>query len=489
MTPASSERNPVLLSHSYYLRYDPKQVRKMKPYAPLSTLTTASVVREAGMPIRFFDAMLSDGVEEFVSEVRATRPRVVGILEDNVNFLTKMCTTRMRDAAFTMISAAKAAGARVAVNGSDATDQTGAYLDAGADAVIVGETEATFLELAETWLRDPVADMSAVAGLALPGQTRISDPQFTPPRRAVGDLDALPFPAWDLVNIERYREAWTAAHGRFSWNVCTSRGCPFGCNWCAKPMFGRRYTQRTPGNVAEELSRLAQVVRPDHLWFADDIFGLTSAWIEAFAREMNRRGVKIPFTMQSRVDLMTPTGVEALASAGCEEVWLGVESGSQKILDGMNKGTSVDEVGDATSRLKEHGIRACWFIQLGYSGEDWEDVLATRDLVRAERPDDIGVSVAYPLPGTVFYDRVRAELSAKENWSDSDDLAMLFRGTYTTDFYRQIRDLLHEEVLALAHVHPMAEWPFDARWEELEDRETEHRSESEPVAKRAALGG
>jgi len=488
MSPASSERAPVLLAHSYYLRYDPKQVRKMKPYAPLSTLITASVLRDAGLPLRFFDSMLSDGLEEFVDRVRATRPRVVAILEDNFNFLTKMCTTRMRDAAFTMVAAAKAVGARVAVNGSDATDQPAAYLAAGADAVVLGETETTFLELAQTWLRDSAADLTEIAGLVLTGP-RGTGPQFTPQRRSVGDLDALPFPAWDLIDVDRYREAWTAAHGRFSWNACTSRGCPFGCNWCAKPMFGRRYTQRTPGNVAEELSRLAATVRPDHLWFADDIFGLTSDWIEGFAREMHRRRVRIPFTMQSRVDLMTPTGVEALAAAGCEEVWLGVESGSQKILDGMNKGTAVDEVRDATSRLQEHGIRACWFIQLGYTGEEWDDVLATRDLIRAERPDDIGVSVAYPLPGTVFYDRVRAEFSAKENWSDSDDLAMLFRGTYTTDFYRQIRDLLHEEVLALGHAHPMAEWPFDARWDELEDREAEHRSETEPVEKRAVLGG
>lgn len=489
MNSPSSDGASVLLGHSYYLHYDPKQVRKMKPYPPLSTLITAAVLMDAEVPVRFFDAMLSESVDEFVAEVRRTRPPIVGILEDNFNFLTKMCTTRMRDAAFTMIGAAKSVGACVAVNGSDASDHTAAYLAAGADAIIVGEADQTFLELVRTWNDDPGADLATVAGLALPSRVRGAGPRFTPARRAITDLDRLPYPAWHLVDVERYRDAWTTAHGRFSWNACTSRGCPFGCNWCAKPTFGRRYTQRTPANVAEELSRLRASVRPDHVWFADDIFGLTSAWVESFATEVARRNARIPFTMQSRVDLMTPTAVEALAHAGCEEVWLGVESGSQKVLDAMEKGTSVDEVGNATSRLKEHGIRACWFIQLGYQGEEWDDVLATRDLIRAERPDDIGVSVAYPLPGTAFYDRVRAGLSAKANWSDSDDLAMLFRGTYTTDFYREIRDLLHEEASALPHAHPMAEWPFDARWDGLEDREAAHRSEPEPVAKRAALGG
>lgn len=490
MNPHSSERVSVLLAHSYFLRYDPKQVRKMKPYAPLSTLITAAVLMDAGVPLRFFDAMLSEGVDQFVEEVHRSRPRVVGILEDNFNFLTKMCTTRMRDAAFSMIAAAKSAGALVAVNGSDAIDHTAAYLAAGADAIIVGETDATFPELVQAWTRDPAADLGGVAGLALPARARGAGSRFTPPRPAATNLDRLPYPAWGLVDVEQYREAWSAAHGRFSWNACTSRGCPFGCNWCAKPTFGRRYTQRTPANVAEELSRLGATVRPDHVWFADDIFGLTSAWIEGFAHEIEHRSAKIPFTMQSRVDLMTPTAVPALASAGCEEVWLGVESGSQKILDGMDKGTSLEEAADATARLKDHGVRACWFIQLGYPGEEWRDVLATRDLIRSEKPDDIGVSVAYPLPGTAFYDRVRADLSVKANWSDSDDLAMMFHGTYTTDFYRQIRDLLHEEATALAHAHPMTEWPFDARWDSLEDREAEHRSaEATPVQRRAVLGG
>ena len=107
---------------------------------------------------------------------------------------------------------------------------------------------------------------------------------------------------------------------------------------------------------------------------------------------------------------------------------MGVESGSQRILDAMDKGTSVAEAREATRTLKAHGVRACWFLQLGYPSETWEDVIRTRDLVRDERPDDVGVSVAYPLPGTKFYRSVEAELGAKRNWRDSADLAMMFRG-------------------------------------------------------------
>jgi anaerobic magnesium-protoporphyrin IX monomethyl ester cyclase len=216
-------------------------------------------------------------------------------------------------------------------------------------------------------------------------------------------------------------------------------------------------------------------VAPDHLWFADDIFGITPRWIETFAQEVQARSAATPFTMQSRADLMTASAVDALAHARCEEVWMGVESGSQQILDAMDKGITLDEVRVGTRRLKQHGIRACWFVQLGYPGEDWSDILATRDLIRDEAPDDIGVSVSYPLPGTPFYERVRAELRGKANWSDSDDLAMLFQGAYSTDFYREIRDLLHEEINGRT-IHGLRSRELDARWAALERREVMHRS-------------
>ena len=214
--------------------------------------------------------------------------------------------------------------------------------------------------------------------------------------------------------------------------------------------------------------RLKQHIGPDVLWFTDDILGLDVEWTCAFANEVERRDARIPFTMQSRVNLITDKSVSALERAGAREVWLGIESGSQKILDAMDKGTTVEAGRAATRLLKEHGIRACWFIQLGYPSETWEDLLATRDLIRAEKPDEIGVSVAYPLPGTVFHDRVRAQLGRQRNWKDSGDLAMLFQGTFDSDFYRRVRNILHEEAES-GHVD-------DALWDTLEQRVELHRS-------------
>ena len=475
--------SPVLLAHSCFLVHDPKQVRKMRPYPPLATAIAAAVVLDTGRRVALFDATLARGEEDFEADLARHAPRVVGILEDNFNFVAKMCTQRSRDARVRLIRSAKAAGARVVVNGPDSSDDPGFYLDVGADVVILGETERTLVALLDAWDADASADLSRIAGLALPaGPVRAagSSPVRTAPRPFVDDLDALPFPAWDLVDAERYRRAWSDAHGRLSWNVVTTRGCPYRCNWCAKPLYGARYAQRSPANVADEMRRLKETIRPDHVWFADDIFGLSHRWIERFADEVRARDASIPFTIQSRVDLMSPSAVDALRGAGAEEVWMGVESGAQSILDAMDKGTTVDQVREATRRLKEAGIRASWFLQLGYPGETWNEIVATRELIRAERPSDVGVSVAYPLPGTAFYERVKDQLGERAHWNDSDDLAMMFEGTYVAPFYRRLRDLLHEEA-ALGAIPPSQtigrrRRNLDAAWVRAESEEPAFRT-------------
>ena len=460
----------ILLASSLFLREDRKQLERMKPYPPLATLLIAASLRERGHDVAFFDATLASGVDAFEAMLRETRPAIVGILEDNFNYLTKMCTVSTRDATLAMVAAARAQGCRVAVNGSDPSDRPELYLDAGADAVLPGTADVSFLALADAWRESRDAPLRELRGLVLPdgggGVVR------TPAPPSVGDLDALPFPAWELVDIDAYRAAWTSVHGRFSWNMISSRGCPFGCNWCAKPIFGRRYAQRSPECVVDEIERLREMVRPDHIWFADDIFGLTARWVTRFAGEVVARGVRTPFTIQCRADLLRPDVVTALTAAGAEEVWLGVESGSQRILDAMDKGTTIAEVRMATRALKAHGIRACWFLQLGYPSETWDDVLLTRDLVREERPDDVGVSVAYPLPGTKFHAMVHEQLGPQLNWRDTDELAMLFHGTYTTAFYRLLRDALHDEVRT-----GIAD---GRRWSALARDEWTHRS-AEPL--------
>ncbi|MEX2283323.1 MAG: radical SAM protein [Gemmatimonadota bacterium] len=453
-------KNRVLVAHSYFLQYDEKQRQRMKPYPPLATLLVAAGLRQHGYDVTLFDAMLSAGTEDFDALLGSTLPHAVVIVEDNFNFLTKMCTLRMREAALDMVRNATRIGCPVVVNGSDAADCPELYLAAGASAIVLGDPDQAVLEVVDAiFAGAPV--LSEIEGLVLPDRR-------TARRLPLRELDRLPPPAWDLVDLERYRSAWQRAHGRFSLNLVASRGCPYGCNWCAKPLFGRGYAQRSAESVALELAYLKRLARPDHIWFADDIFGLTADWLEEFARHVHRYDAIVPFMIQSRVNLMTPRAVAALRAAGAEEVWLGVESGSQKILTAMEKGTRVEQVRSASATLTEHGIRACWFIQLGYLSEEWDDILATRDLIREGAPHDIGVSVAYPLPGTKFHELVRAQLGERRNWQHTDELAVLFHGTFSTDFYRHVRDLLHDEVRI-----PLAQRDratLDARWQELADR-------------------
>lgn len=438
----------VLLTHSYHLYFDRKQTRKMQPYPPLGTLYAAALLRSAGISVALFDTMLTNPEEHFQAALEQHNPKVVVVYEDSFNFLSKMCLTRMREVAYEMLEVSQRAGCTVLVNGSDASDHASDYLKRGFHCVLLGEAEWTLLELVQHLLRNGDSggsDVSPIAGISYlhPGT---GEPVRTLGRPLIRDLDLLPEPARDLVDVKKYASAWKSAHGVFSLNIVSSRGCPYRCNWCAKPIYGDHFSVRSPRSVAEEMRSLKRDYGVEHLWFADDIFGLKPKWIRDLAFEVERLDAAIPFKMQSRVDLMTKDAVRALRRAGCTEVWMGAESGAQKILSAMDKGTLVHQIGIARENLKAEEIRACYFLQFGYPGETWHDIKKTIALVNETRPDDIGVSVSYPLPGTRFYDRVRAQLGNKRNWSDSEDLSMMFRGAYTDEFYRALHDALHAQV-------------------------------------------
>jgi radical SAM superfamily enzyme YgiQ (UPF0313 family) len=433
----------VLLTHSYHLPYDPKQVRKMQPYAPLGTLYAASALRAGDISVAVFDTMLEDPEAGFINALKQSRPRIVAIYEDDFNFLSKMCLTRMRELAWQLAYEAHKAGAVVIAHGSDATDQAEAYLRNGVDFVLRGEAEQTLVELCS-------AILSGHPHLEIPGLVYLDGAGSTVQSASRTSKNAswttLPKPARELIDLEPYRQAWTSAHGQFSANVVASRGCPYRCNWCAKPISGNKFQIRPARSVAAEIRELKEMYGVQHIWFGDDVFALNHHWVQDFANEIEAMHCALPFKIQSRADLMTNTTVAGLKRAGCAEVWMGAESGSQKILNAMDKGLRVSDVVVARSRLADKDIRACYFLQFGYPGETWEDIQQTIALVRDTHPDDIGISFSYPLPGTVFYDRVQEQIGAKRNWTDSDDLCVMFRATYKDEFYKALRNALHAEV-------------------------------------------
>jgi anaerobic magnesium-protoporphyrin IX monomethyl ester cyclase len=390
----------------------------------------------------------------------------------------------MRQAACDMIAAARRGGSRVIAAGPDVTDAPGPYLKAGADFVLLGEGLSALLDVLPRLDLHPAAAtaelIQGVGGIASLNDGKVLNGGGSKPMPPAADAGIA---AWDLVDMERYRAVWLKAHGYFSLNMAASRGCPFRCAWCAKPIWGNHYLQRSAGEVAEEMGHLKRSFNPDHIWFADDIFGFRVEWVADFAARVQAASAKIPFTIQTRADLVSVRMAEALRDAGCREAWIGAESGSQRVLDAMNKGTTVAEIRVARERLKSVGIRVGFFIQLGYMDEDLEDIFATRDLLTAACPDEIGVSVSYPLPGTRFYELVKAQLGGKTHWQESNDLEMMFQGTYTSDFYRAIRNLLHDQITLQAEGIPAndaerssARIALDDCWRDLLSQERQYRS-------------
>jgi anaerobic magnesium-protoporphyrin IX monomethyl ester cyclase len=429
----------VLLANSYFYRLDQKQWKFKQPYPPLATILAAAVLRDQGYKVSLFDTNLRISPEEIVPVLREKLPSFFVVYDDGFNYLSKMCLTFMRDAAFTMIKEAKNAGATVIVSSSDATDHAEKYLSAGADFIIRGEAEETLLDLiAVLKIKN---DPRSIAGIVYKKEAEIIS---TASRPVMRNLDSLPLPAWDLVDIESYRKIWLKHHGYFSLNLATTRGCPYKCNWCAKPIYGNRYNVRSPSHVVNEIQYLLQEFRVDHFWMCDDIFGLKPGWIDEFNTLVQAKKLLFKYKIQSRVDLLLEDNtIKALADSGAETIWVGAESGSQKILDAMDKGTTLEQIYTATRLLKRENIRVAFFLQLGYLGETREDIALTIKMLLDLMPDEVGISVSYPLPGTKFYDKVKHQLKEKQNWTHSDDLAMMFESTFNSNYYKHLHRYVH----------------------------------------------
>ena len=430
----------VLLTNAYFYRFDAKQWDNQKPYPPYGTIYTASLLRESGYDVSLFDTNLREDPKEIIPFVEKGADYLV-IYDDGFNYLSKMCLSRMRDAAFELIELAKGKVDKIIVCSSDSTDHAEKYLAAGADFIIQGEGELTLQELLQE-LRTDHFNPDEILGIVYQQDGAMVK---NPKRPVLKELDSLPDPAWDMVDIAAYRKIWMDSHGYFSLNVATTRGCPYKCNWCAKPIYGNRYNSRSPQRIADELAMHINENKVDHFWVCDDIFGLKPGWVQQFKKELEQRNVQPRFMIQSRVDLLLKEdSINALAEAGLDEVWVGAESGSQKILDAMDKGTQVEQIYEATRLLQQRGVKVAFFLQFGYIDEQWEDIQKTIQMLMDLMPDNIGISVSYPLPETKFFEMVKSQLKEKQNWTDSDDLAMMYKATFSPAFYKRLHRYVHK---------------------------------------------
>ena len=431
----------VLFTHSYFLKLDAKQLKTAMPYPPLATLYAMAYLRENNFEVKLFDTTFCNNASEINQTIDEFKPQIVVIYDDGFNYLTKMCLTNMRHEAFKMQNYAKSKGAYVITSSSDATDNIAEYAANNSDCILIGEAEQTLLEVCNAYKNN--TDITLIKGVALIQNNKLIK---TPARIVIKDLDSLPHAAWDLLNISPYKTMWFKHHGYFSINFVTTRGCPYKCNWCAKPIYGNRYNSHSPQNCVKQLLHLQKKFGFTHVWFADDIFGLKPGWLNEFNNTVQQENLQINYKIQSRADLLLEEdNIKNLANSGCKTVWMGAESGSQKILDAMDKGTTVEQIYKAAALLKKYKINTALFLQFGYLGEDINDINATLKMLLNIVPDEIGISISYPLPGTVFYEKVKSELITKTNWTDSDDLDLMFTSTYSKPFYKTLHRYVHKK--------------------------------------------
>ena len=431
----------ILFSHSYYYQLDPKQWKNKNPFPPLGTLYAASLLRENGFDVSLFDTNLLDSPKSIQSILHKTKPTYLVIYDDGFNYLTKMCLTNMREACFEMIKYGKNHNCTVIICSSDSTDHYEEYIEKGADFILQGEGEITLLELLQSLDNNQNSD--DVQGVVFKKNDSI---QVNKKRDVQQALDEFPMPAWDLIDMKSYRSIWKQSGQQFTLNIATTRGCPYKCNWCAKPIYGNRYNAHSPEYIVNEIEFLKENFGVNRYWMCDDIFGLKPNWVQDFNAKLKEQNVKIRYYIQSRVDLLLKEDtIDCLAESGLEEVWIGAESASQKILNAMDKGTTVEQIYQATSILKNKKIKVAFFLQFGYLTENQEDISKTIAMVKELMPDNIGISVSYPLPGTKFYEKVKDDLKLKSNWTDSDDFDMMFNGTYNSNYYRKLQRFVHKE--------------------------------------------
>jgi anaerobic magnesium-protoporphyrin IX monomethyl ester cyclase len=431
----------ILFSHSYYYKLDPKQWKNKSPFPPLGTLYAASLLRKNGYEVSLFDTNLLDSPKTIEPVLKTAKPNYLVIYDDGFNYLTKMCLTNMREACFEMIRLGKIYNCTIIICSSDSTDHYQDYLKMGADYILQGEGEMSLLELLNALESETSID--DIKGIVFKKDNKT---QVNPKREVLQNLDELPLPAWDLVDIESYKTIWKQSGQPFTLNIATTRGCPYKCNWCAKPIYGNRYNAHSPDYIVNEIQFLKQNFGVTRFWMCDDIFGLKPNWVQEFNTKLKEQNLKISYYIQSRVDLLLKEDtIDCLAESGLEEVWVGAESASQKILDAMDKGTTVEQIYQATQLLKDKKIRVAFFLQFGYLTENQEDIAKTIAMVKELMPDNIGISVSYPLPGTKFYEKVKDDLKLKSNWTDSDDFEMMFHGTYKSNYYRKLQRFVHKE--------------------------------------------
>jgi anaerobic magnesium-protoporphyrin IX monomethyl ester cyclase len=416
----------LLLTHGFFLSEDLKEQQILRPYPPLGILYLSAYLRSRGFEVDVYDSTWGSR-EELFRILDEGPPAMLGLY---ANLLT-------RRSVVAIIGRARAAGWKIIAGGPDPANYAEEYLAAGAEYVVPGEGEVVMEQL----LAGDSAPDGVVFRDASSGQIA-----RTPPASQIRDLDSLPWPDRERIDIHRYLSAWRERHGSGSVSLITARGCPYSCRWCSHSTYGQTHRRRSPAAAADEAEWIVNRYGPEMLWYADDVFTIHHGWTLKYAAELKDRGIRIPFECITRADRMNPQIADVLAEMGCARVWIGSESGSQRVLDAMDRGVRVEQVQEAVALARTRGIQAGMFLMWGYEGEQIEDIEATVAHVKRCRPDVFLTTVSYPIKGTGYYQDVRDKLVRIGEWSDSSDRDWRVRGRHSRRYFQYADELLRQSM-------------------------------------------
>jgi len=413
----------VILTHAYYLFEDDKEQKIMRPYAPLGLLYISSYLQKNNIENDVYDSTFYS-FEKQLAFIAKKQPKIIAIY---TNLMTKINVIKLMKM---LRSDQKYGNPKIVLGGPDVTYNSENYLKAGADFLILGEGEQTAFELCTVILNnDPFHE---IQGLAYLEEEKLVK---TAPRIKMKELVDLPLPNRAAIPIEKYLETWKTYHGQSSMTVSTQRGCPYTCKWCSTAVYGQSYRRRPANLVAAELKMLKTTYKPDSIWFVDDVFTVSHKWLKSFHEEVLKQDAVIPFECITRAERLNEEVLTLLKEAGCYRIWIGAESGSQKIIDAMDRRVDVNVVKSAIQKTNELGMETGTFIMIGYPGEDMSDIQETVQYLKEANPTHFTITVAYPIKGTSLYNEIEDKITQKPEWETSTDRDIDFKRTYNRKFY------------------------------------------------------
>ena len=433
----------LIFTHGYFLNEDPAEQRIMKPYPPLGILYVSAYLKQNGFDNKIFDTTFSSK-NELKNYLVDEKPDYLAIY---VNLMTKLNVLEI-------INFIKASDAtkrtKIILGGPEIRYNATDLLEHGADYLVIGEGEATTLELIQSLERNHENELNMVNGIGFKHQS--GEIIFTPERKLINNIDELPLPNRSAIELSSYQNAWKKHHGLDAVSVSTMRGCPYTCRWCSRAVYGLSYRRKSAQKVVEELKHLQEKYSPDTIWFVDDVFTISHKWLAEFNSELKSKNLKLKYECITRADRMNEEVIKTMKESGCFRVWIGAESGSQRIIDAMDRRVKVTQVREMIQLAKKYGIETGTFIMLGYPGETEKDIEETIKHLKLSDPDHFTITVAYPIKGTEFFEEIEASQITSFNWAKNTDRDREFVRTYSKKYYdfavrRVVNEVKYNKVL------------------------------------------